>query len=113
MDKQIQKASAVIPVTLNKDGSPSKISKTASNTQFAQLSKFVHEIMKEIGRSIMDGETAPVPYQRKQQSGCDYCVYQSICARDIKIPGTRSRKLKEYKAEELWEKMGYSMDLND
>ncbi|MGI6017436.1 MAG: PD-(D/E)XK nuclease family protein [Marvinbryantia sp.] len=113
MDKQIQKASAVIPVTLNKDGSPSKISKTASNTQFAQLSKFVHEKMKEIGRSIMDGETAPVPYQRKQQSGCDYCVYQSICARDIKIPGTRSRKLKEYKAEELWEKMGYSMDLND
>ncbi len=110
LDKQMQRTSAVIPVTLNKDGSPSKLSRTVSNAQFAQLSEFVHEKMKEIGRSIMRGETAPIPYQRKQQSGCDYCIYQSICARDIKIPGTRTRKLKEYKAEELWERIEHGMD---
>lgn len=108
LDKKIQKSSSVIPVTLNKDGTPSKMSKVVSSGQFTQLSEFVHEKMKEIGRGIMAGETAPVPYQRKQQSSCDYCIYRSVCARDGKIPGTETRKLKEYKPEEIWEKIGES-----
>lgn len=103
LDHQIKKSSSVIPVALNKDGTPSKASKVVSTAQFARMSEFVHEKMKEIGRSIMAGETAPVPYQRKQQSGCDYCIFQAVCARDGKIPGTKMRKLKEYKPEEIWD----------
>ncbi|MDO5539664.1 MAG: helicase-exonuclease AddAB subunit AddB [Eubacteriales bacterium] len=105
MDRGFTKTSDVIPVTLNKDGSLSKLSRAISKERFGQMSELVHEKLKEIGSRIMDGEIAPVPYQRKQQTGCDYCIYRAVCALDGKIPGTGVNRLKEYKAEEIWKKM--------
>lgn len=97
--------SDVIPVTFNKDGSLSKLSKAVSRERFAQMSEFVQGKLKELGIRIMDGEIAPIPCQRKQQSACDYCVYHTVCALDSRIPGTGINRLKEYKADEVWAKM--------
>ncbi len=106
MDLNFTKSSDVIPVTLNKDGSLSKLSKAASSEQFAQLNAYVYEKIREIGSRIMEGETAPIPYERKQKTGCDYCIYRSVCGWDSKIPGAGYHRIKEAKAEDIWESIG-------
>lgn len=105
LDKTLERSSEVIPLSLNKDGRPSRLSRAASPEQFAELSRFVNRKMREIGNRMLSGEIAPVPYQRKQQTACDYCGYRAVCALDEKIPGTHMRRLKEYGAEEIWEKL--------
>nr|WP_298514653.1 PD-(D/E)XK nuclease family protein [uncultured Marvinbryantia sp.] len=105
MDLGIQKSSDVIPVSVNKDGTPSKLSKTATDEQFAALSGFVHRKLREIGSAMLEGEIAPVPYQRKQQKACDYCIYRPVCCLDDKIPGTHTKRLKEYSEQEIWERL--------
>lgn len=105
MDVNLSKTSDVIPVTVNKDGSLSKLSKAVSSEQFEQLNSFVHRKIREIGRQILDGEIAPIPYERKQQTGCDYCIYKSVCGWDSKIPGAARKRLRDAKPEEIWEKI--------
>lgn len=105
MDAGMSKASDVIPVSINKDGRPSKLSKTATGEQFAALSGFVHKKLQEIGSAMMEGEIAPVPYQRKQQTACDYCIYRPVCCLDGKIPGTHTKRLKEYSEEDIWSRL--------
>ncbi len=107
LDQQLEerKKSSVIPAALTKNDVPTAWSKTASSEQFERLSLFVNKKMQEIGREIMNGKIAPVPYKRKQKSGCDYCIFKAVCARDEQLPGTQTKTLKEYKAEEIWAKI--------
>ena len=105
MDSGLVQTSAVIPVSVNKNGTLSKTSKAVSGEQFEQLTSFVHKKIREIGRQILDGEIAPVPYERKQQTGCDYCMYRSVCGWDPKIPGTRRKRWKEEGKEEIWKQI--------
>ncbi len=106
MDAGLEKSSLVIPVGRNKDGSLSKLSRTASPQQFEDLSAFVHRKMQELGRQMLEGGIAPVPYQRKQRTACDYCGFRAVCGFDEKIPGTHTKRLREYGQEEIWEKLG-------
>lgn len=105
MDVKLEKASDVIPVSINRDGHPSKLSKTATGGQFALLSGFVHKKLQELGSAMLEGEIAPVPYQRNQQTACDYCIYRPVCCLDDKIPGTHTKRLREYREEEIWNKL--------
>jgi ATP-dependent helicase/nuclease subunit B len=107
MDKEMgegKKASDVIPVSYTSKGF-SKYSSVADREQFAQLSDFVNEKMKAIGKRILEGETEASPYQRKGQTACDYCDYREICGFDTKIPGTSYRRLREYDTEKIWKKI--------
>ena len=101
LDQNFTKTSDVIPVTKNKDGSYSKQSKIVTGQEFEQIVDFVHQKMQDLGRDIMEGEIAPIPYQRKQQTACDYCIYRSVCALDVRIPGTHTKRLKEMKPDEI------------
>lgn len=105
MDQYFSGSSDLIPVAENKDGSLSKRSKTVKKEQFHILSDFVQEKMKELGRRMLDGEIAAVPFERKTQTGCDYCIYRSICRMDKKMPGTHYHRLKEYSEEMIWKQM--------
>lgn len=105
LDTQIGKDSSVIPVSYNKDGSPSKASSIASREQFGQISKFVNDKITEIGKQIVDGHMEALPYERKDKTACDYCIYREICGFDVRIPGTRYNRLKEYKPDEIWKKI--------
>ncbi|MCI7814521.1 MAG: helicase-exonuclease AddAB subunit AddB [Lachnospiraceae bacterium] len=105
LDKQIEKESLVIPFGYNKDGSPSRFSSKATKEQFQDLSRFVNEKMKEIGRRILDGDIEVAPYERKGKMPCEYCEYLEVCGFDKKIPGSQTRRLTEYKPEEIWKKL--------
>lgn len=106
MDKDAVKDSNVIPVSYNKDGSPSRYASVADGAKFSKLSAYVNGKMRDIGSRILAGETGAVPYERKGRTACDYCQYREVCGFDPKIPGTRYQRLKEYKSEEVWNRIG-------
>jgi len=65
----------------------------------------VNEKIADIGKQIVDGHMEALPYERKDKTACDYCIYREICGFDVRIPGTRYHRLKEYKPEEIWKKI--------
>lgn len=99
------KASGVIPVSYNKDGSFSKTSSVASREMFQVMGSYVNQKAREIGRDILDGKAETAPYSMGKKNACTYCPYHSICGFDEKIPGYHFRRLKEQKPDEIWEKM--------
>lgn len=105
LDAEFEKTSFSIPVTMNSNGTVSKISKVTSQKQMENLNAFVHKKIREIGQRILNGEIAPIPFERKQQTGCDYCAYRSVCGFDSKIPGAVRKRLQEEKADVIWEKI--------
>ena len=113
MDQYMEKNSDVIPVTVNKDGSLSKLSRAVSTQQFEKLSRFVQDKMQKIGQQILDGEITANPFERKTQTACDYCIYRPVCSLDRKLPGTHMRRLKELSEEEIWERLEKEQDGNE
>lgn len=97
--------STVIPVKYNKDGSLSATSSAVSLEKIQQLSDHVNHTVRRIGTEILSGNVAVNPYERGNQTGCDYCPYQGICGFDGKIPGYERRRLDSLKAQEVWEKI--------
>lgn len=98
-------ASSVVPVSLNKDGSVSKTSGTASEKQFDTMQSYVNYKIRSIGRSILDGEVGTAPYELGNRNACQYCPYQSVCGFDEKIGGYHYRRLAALKPEDIWVKM--------
>ena len=95
-DAGVGRDSDVIPVSYNKDGRPSKYASVASAEQFSSLRAFVHQKMQTLGREILRGDCAALPYERKGRTPCEYCEFREVCGFDGKIPGTKVRRLKEY-----------------
>ena len=107
--------SQVIPIKYNKNGSLSKTSKVASEQEFEIMMQHALRKVKQVHRKILEGEAAPVPYKRGQESGCDYCAYRHVCGFDQKIPGYDYREIakmsqseavaamKHEKGAETWE----------
>ena len=97
--------SDVIPVGVNKDGSLKKTSKTLAAKDFAALSSYVNETILKLGRRMMKGDVSVSPYALAAKTGCDYCEFRAVCHFDTKVPGFAYRRLEEFSAEELLEKM--------
>ena len=79
MDKECDTKSKILPISYNKDGSLSKISKAVSTEQFEWLENFVKEKCAELGKEIMEGKIPINPYAAGQKTACDYCAYHGIC----------------------------------
>ena len=77
----------------------------ANRERFGDLSRFVHEKLKEAGREILDGEIAVSPYKSGQRTACDYCPYHAVCGFDKKSSGFEYRRWKNKKSEEIWEEI--------
>ena len=88
--------SEVVPVKLNKDGTPSKGSGTTDEEGFRLMRDYAEEKAGELGRRILSGETAAHPVLYGNEDACTWCPFGSVCGFDDKIPGfTHSRCLKQ------------------
>ncbi|MCJ7836296.1 PD-(D/E)XK nuclease family protein [Cuneatibacter sp. NSJ-177] len=76
-----------------------------SEEQFACLRRFVRKKVKEFGSAILKGDITVAPYRRKKDSACDFCAFASVCGFDPKLPGYRTRRLKEQKASDIWSRI--------
>ena len=102
MDREIEKASDVIPVAM-KDGIVQEArSSVANRERFEALRGFVREKLRSAGRQIIDGNISVRPYKQGSRSACDYCPYHSVCGFDRKINGYGYRNLGSIKAEDIW-----------
>lgn len=105
LDREIEKASDVIPVAM-KDGIIQEArSSVASRKRFQSLRYFAREKLQSAGREILDGNTAIKPYKQGNRSACDYCPYHSVCGFDQRLGGYEFKKFRSIKPEEIWKEI--------
>lgn len=105
MDREIEKASDVIPVAI-KDGLVQEAKSSVANRErFGALRRFVRGKLKGAGLEILDGEMGIGPYKQGRRTACDYCPYHGVCGFDRRLPGYEYRKLKDKKPEEIWQEI--------
>jgi ATP-dependent helicase/nuclease subunit B len=75
--------SAVIPVSVNVDGSWSKTSSVADLAFFEKLGKLVEEKIKTLGTRMIQGIITPEPVKLSHGSACDYCRYDGVCSYSV------------------------------
>ena len=97
----LQGASLAMPVDRNKDGSIAKKSKITQQEYFLEMTEYALEKAKDIGESIMGGETEILPYAKGNRTGCQYCPYLGICKFDAKIPGYDYKQFSQATEEDV------------
>lgn len=96
----------VAPVSLNKDGSLSKNSSTATGEQMKLLSDFSGWKMKEAGRRIFRGEIAPSPlWENERQTACTWCSLRPVCQFTGHDPRMKFRSMEKGSRDEIWAKI--------
>ena len=105
MDRDFEKSSDVIPVTLKKDQTPAAGSKVANAEEFDVITRFAREKLREIGREIYDGNVAVNPIKNNKIDSCAYCAFQAICRYDSRIPGFSERSFNGDNKEDVLDKM--------
>ncbi|MSU33983.1 MAG: hypothetical protein EXS36_02525 [Pedosphaera sp.] len=70
---------------LKKDGSPGKRGDLLTSTDFNQLLDAQRNVLRELGRRIVSGESAPSPFKHGTETACDHCDFTNVCGFD---PGT-------------------------
>ncbi|MBE5862431.1 MAG: helicase-exonuclease AddAB subunit AddB [Lachnospiraceae bacterium] len=105
LDGEFLDKSTAIPVERNKNGSYSANSKVMSKESMEKLSNYVNYKLREIGQEILDGNIALNPYERGDETACDYCPYAKVCGFDAGIPGCRTRVIEDMAPEEVLVRM--------
>lgn len=105
LDTDFETKSDIIPVAKKKDGSYTAASTVLKEEDFSTISRFMNQKIKEIGRSILDGDIELNPYEQGNQRACTYCQFASVCGFDSKIPGLLPRKLEELSQTEALERI--------
>ena len=101
LDREFAGKSEVIPAERKKDGSLSARSSVAGTEQFHRLSDFVNHKIREIGRSIVEGDISVNPYEKGQDKACTYCPYTSVCGFDTRVEGYQVRQITISKEEAM------------
>lgn len=81
MDNDLTDRSAIIPVTVKKDGSFGAGSSVAGKEEFKILSDYVNYKIAGMGHEIIDGNISIEPHKKNdgEVSPCAYCDYSGIC----------------------------------
>lgn len=104
MDREIQKESDVIPVSIKDGVVDERKQSVASTRRFKALQDYVEQRIRKDSREIMDGEISAAPMRlSRDRTACTYCPYHSVCGFDTHIEGFRYRNLTAGKDEAIWE----------
>ena len=80
-DKNLEKGpSNLVPAYIDKEGNLSD-KKTSGVTaeQFADLQKYMYNVITQISKEILSGNIDLKPYYKDKKTPCKYCDYKSIC----------------------------------
>ncbi|MFC0523548.1 helicase-exonuclease AddAB subunit AddB [Pontibacillus salicampi] len=94
-------SSDIIPAGLKKNGEFRSGSKTAEEASFQHLQQYIRELMTEAGQSITEGKVHLNPFQKDQQTACDFCEFRSVCQFDASLKENSYRSLKAKKEEDI------------
>lgn len=97
--------SAVIPVSLKQDGTPSAISSVISQDAMTGLLAYAEGIIRRNGTAILDGEYAIAPCQTEHGMACDHCDYLALCQYDPGAEETPRRTLHKMSSQKALERI--------
>lgn len=98
-------ASAIIPVSVNKDGSFGKRSSVLSRADLKALLQYGEGIIRSVGESILEGQIAVQPCRTESDAACDRCDYRGVCQFDLAGEGDGYRLLKKLEPEAALERI--------
>ncbi|MCQ2507891.1 MAG: exodeoxyribonuclease V subunit gamma [Dorea sp.] len=101
LDRNIQGESLVIPLAYTKKGGYTAASKVVSEYGFEAMMQHALKKVEEANKRILEGEAKAYPYQKGEETGCDYCAYRHICGFDRRIEGYDYHKLEVLKKEDM------------
>lgn len=105
IDASVGAVKEALPLSRKKDGSYAANSLLMSRENIELVSGYVEGKLKELGRSILDGEIGMHPYSRKDREACTYCPYKKVCGFDKKLSGCEMRVLPEEDRDIILERM--------
>lgn len=92
-----------IPVTVSKSGSIDESkSKVLTTEELMALGEYVDRGNVVKATKILDGSININPYERGQDSSCNYCPYNSVCGFSEDMPGVKFRRLNSLSVEDIW-----------
>lgn len=91
LDKNLDKKSKVIPVSLKKDGTLFASSHTYEEDELDIMMKYGKDKISKGRKSMLEGEVKAEPFS------CDYCPLMDVCGFDLRIKGYEKRE--EIKAD--------------
>ncbi|MFT5871482.1 MAG: ATP-dependent helicase/nuclease subunit B [Clostridium sp.] len=103
MDRNIEGASLVVPVSIKKDGQLGARSSVATKEQFEMLLNHVKENLISTCEEMLSGEIDIKPYKKKDVTPCTYCEFASICQFDPTLKENTYKIIKDRKDKEVWE----------
>ncbi|MCB2290007.1 helicase-exonuclease AddAB subunit AddB [Clostridium sp. CS001] len=106
MDRNIEGASLIVPVSIKKDGEIGSRSSVATKEQFDLLRAHVKENLINTCEEMVSGEINIKPYKKKdsaQTTPCSYCDYNAICQFDPALKENTYKIIKDKKDKEIWE----------
>lgn len=106
MDTETDKGySPVVPAGLKEKGGFYSNSKVADRERFEALDGYVRKLMTQAGMDITEGNIPLNPYQKKQETACQFCSFRSVCQFDPTLAENQYRKLADMKDSKVWEKL--------
>lgn len=105
LDASFTDRSDVAPLERKKDGSFSARSGVMEEADFKVVSEYVNQKIRQAGRNILDGRISLDPYEKGDQTACDYCSYKKVCGFDRRSEGFTLRRLEDLKEEEALERI--------
>jgi ATP-dependent helicase/nuclease subunit B len=97
--------SDLLGLKLKKDGTFKKGSNVLTEDQFSLLSDYLHQLFRQTGEEILNGDISLSPYRKGKSTGCLYCSYKPVCHFDPYLPENRYRDLPTLKQEEIWRRL--------
>ena len=77
--KTMAAGSDYLPVSFNKDGTPSKSASIVSPSDFDRIKNYVYDSLIDMGRNLTAGDIRVNPRDAGDSPACKYCDYHSIC----------------------------------
>lgn len=97
--------SDTIPVQINKDGSLGATSKAYSENALETISSYVNWKIRDISRSILQGNIHKNPYEYKERNACEFCQYKEVCGFDEAGQGYSYHRIDDADEQEILKKM--------
>lgn len=106
MDREFEKTSDVIPVSLLRTGDLSARSSVANTEEFQLISDYVNWKIREMGTEIVSGNIKAKP---QGDDPCTYCQYRTVCHYATE-PEEEEEQAGQLTKEEILAKMRESME---
>ena len=107
MDREFEKTSDVIPVSLIKSGELSARSSVANTEEFRVISDYVNWKIGEMGSEIVSGNIKAKP---QGDHPCTYCQYHKVCHYTAESDDEEDGQTGQLTKEEILAKMRASME---